>query len=123
MPGLRYLALLPVLIAGCVVRPVYYQTEYPGCTVKARKVSLQWQPEYLIRLDCRGAQSDQCLVSLLAINGVIISGSLLVSGSIYIVGNSVHWLEYQGRCPQSTLHQALYFTTGSRSNAGLQTRL
>jgi len=44
---------------------------------------------------------------LLTIGLVIPAGSLVVSGSIVIVGNTLHWLEYQGKCNNSFLNQQL----------------
>ena len=33
------------------------------------------------------------------------AGSLLVSGSIVVVNNTVHWLEYQGTCSEGFLNR------------------
>lgn len=33
------------------------------------------------------------------IQGIAVpAGSFVVSGSIVLIGNTLHWLEYQGRC-------------------------
>lgn len=44
------------------------------------------------RLDCGGSSS--CM----ALAGLIPATTFLVSGSIVLVGNTLHWLEYQGSC-------------------------
>lgn len=55
---------------------------------------------------CRGARDD--LDACLLTAGVIIPvGSLLVSGSVVLVGNTLHWLEYQGTCEDSEVRQKL----------------
>jgi hypothetical protein len=51
-----------------------------------------------------GKEAAYCL---LTVGLVIPAGSFVVSGSIVIVGNTLHWLEYQGRCEDSFLHQQL----------------
>ena len=49
--------------------------------------------------------NDEAVACLLTMAIVIPVGSLLVSGSIVLVGNSLHWLEYQGRCDESFLKE------------------
>jgi len=44
--------------------------------------------------------ADICLASLLAS-----ASSIVVSGSIVLVGNTVHWLERQGTCEDGYLKQ------------------
>lgn len=105
--------LLPLLIcSGCVVRPVYYKPHYQGCELAWRKVDLTVEMQDLgyntnSQGACTGSNNADCAAWFVAIHGLIGAGSVLVSGSIYVVGNTAHWLEYQGRCPQSTLNQAL----------------
>jgi hypothetical protein len=36
----------------------------------------------------------------------IFAGSALISGSIVLTGNTVHWLEYQGTCSDGYLNSA-----------------
>ena len=56
---------------------------------------------------CNGSskgEAEACLVTL----GIIIPvGSFVVSGSIVITGNTLRWLEYQGKCDDSTINRAL----------------
>lgn len=37
---------------------------------------------------------------------VVTGGSAVVSGSIVLVGNTAHWLEYQGTCSDGYLARA-----------------
>lgn len=40
--------------------------------------------------------------------GVIVPlGSLIVSGSVYLIGNTLHWLEFQGRCDEGIVQRGL----------------
>jgi hypothetical protein len=57
---------------------------------------------------CQSSGKDAAYC-LLTIGLVIPAGSLVVSGSIVIVGNTLHWLEYQGKCNDSFLNQQLAF--------------
>jgi hypothetical protein len=53
--------------------------------------------------DC-GVNSNEGAAICLAAMGVIIPvGSLVASGSIVLVGNTMHWLEYHGTCDDGML--------------------
>ena len=89
---LRMLLIVPTL-AGCIVLP---QTEIvydPDCKMHTRQVTLQ--AAYIGGFQrCAG---DGC-VAMLAAAGFVTAASVVVSGSIAIVGNVVYWAERQGRC-------------------------
>jgi len=55
---------------------------------------------------CQGSGKDAAYC-LLTVGLVIPAGSFVVAGSIVIVGNTMHWLEYQGKCEDSFLRQQL----------------
>jgi hypothetical protein len=44
-----------------------------------------------------GDKKDELLICLVA-SGVVASASLIVSGSIVLIGNTIHWLEYKASC-------------------------
>lgn len=52
--------------------------------------------------------SNQLSGICMATFGLIVPlGSLIVSGSVYLVGNTLYWLEYQGRCDDGIVQQGL----------------
>ena len=55
---------------------------------------------------CQGSGKDAAYC-LLTVGLVLPAGSFVVSGSIVVVGNTLHWLEYQGKCEDSFLQQRL----------------
>ena len=108
---LRTLVIVPTL-AGCIVLP---QTEIvydPDCKMHTRQVTLQ--TAYIGGFQrCAG---DGC-VAMLAAAGFVTAASVVVSGSIAIVGNVVYWAERQGRClrpPASAASAAATSTTVQR---------
>jgi hypothetical protein len=58
----------------------------------------------LTRLPGGQCQGDACLGELIIIAAIPV-GTAIVSGSIVVVGNTIHWLEYQGRCDESFVSQ------------------
>lgn len=105
----RYLPLgLVFLISACAFYPqVSEQQEYASqCELLTRWLELD--SEKLDVLDsCSGIDGEAGLVCLAAIGIVVPTTTLLVSGSITVAGNTLHWLEYQGRCAESSLHKHL----------------
>ena len=47
-----------------------------------------------------------CAVGALAGVIVVTAGSAVISGSIVVTGNTLHWLEYQGTCSDGYLSKA-----------------
>jgi hypothetical protein len=56
---------------------------------------------------CVGATTDQQALTCLAGMGVIPAGSLIVSGTIVFTGNTIRWLEYQGKCEEGVVNKSL----------------
>src|SRR5512145_190266 len=95
-PNAISLVALALALSGCMVVPVVDNAEAAstGCRTYTRSMSLKmvsWQPS---------CNTEECLAAVVVIG----AGSVLVSGSIALVGNSVHWLEYQGTCSDGLLN-------------------
>lgn len=73
------------------------QEHAEGCRMSTKKLTLS--AETIAVNACNGgAEESACLMLF----GVIIPvGSLLVSGSVVLAGNILHWLEYQGSCEKT----------------------
>lgn len=56
---------------------------------------------------CRGTHGDDARLCLMTVGVIVPAGSLLVSGSIVLIGNTLHWLEYQGTCEDSEVRKKL----------------
>lgn len=52
---------------------------------------------------CNGGGAEAAAVCFAALGIVIPAGSLVVSGSIVLTGNTLHWLEYHGTCDDGLL--------------------
>ena len=64
----------------------------------------------------RGCQDAECVLGNLAI---VSAGSLIVSGSVVVVGNTVHWLEQQGSCDGSITQKSVNgFVSGLKGAGG-----
>jgi hypothetical protein len=90
-------------LQGCMFRPeVVYVAPEPGCTYRAREMVLKM--DYARGGGCSGHHG---CASYLVVVGAVSAASMVVSGSIVIVGNVVYWLEKQGKClePDSSAAQ------------------
>ncbi len=93
-PGRRIAALVGAgLLAGCIVVPQTREVYDPDCRVARREIAL----ETAVVGGFAGCSDRDC-AALLATLGVVTAASVVVSGSIALVGNVVYWLEHQGRC-------------------------
>jgi hypothetical protein len=90
----RFSLLLALALQGCIVVPrtdTYYDAE---CQTETRQMTLV--PAQLGHFggSCHGRD---CAYALVAV-GAVAAASLVVSGSIVIVHNTVTWVEKQGKC-------------------------
>jgi hypothetical protein len=91
--------LMANLMACAFVPKVDSQQDYAKhCELYTKELTLD--AVSLGGLDC--GTSSSCL----AIAAIVPATTLLVSGSIVLVGNTLHWLEYQGSCDESVLQSS-----------------
>ena len=55
---------------------------------------------------CQGS-AEAVTACLIAFGVVIPAGSLVVSGSVVLVGNTLRWVEYHGSCDEGAIGQTL----------------
>jgi len=94
-------------LSGCAFLPeqIAEDTGQGSCRISAPEWKLTFVEINNITA-CQGSGKDAAFC-LLTVGLVVPAGSFVVSGSIVIVGNTMHWLEYQGKCEDSFLRQQL----------------
>lgn len=88
---------LALALSACVVVPVEDEVVASSCNTYTKSMTLKTVTANSGGLNCR---DEACLAVILAVS----AGSLIVSGSIVLTNNTVHWLEYQGSCDDSFLN-------------------
>jgi hypothetical protein len=100
------LTLLSFLFVGCFA-PAIVADRNHNCQLATKKLTLTLSEEGTDALIgtlsdlSHGCQKPECL--LIIPLGVVAASatSIIVSGSIVVVGNTIHWVEKQGRCENS----------------------
>lgn len=90
--------LATLLLSGCVALPAIDHSNPIPCAMVTRELKLtvvELQDVYRCR------RGDECLAAL-ALGTAVFAASTLVSGSLVIVGNTLHWMETNGRCTNQT---------------------
>ena len=101
------LLALSALSTGCVIAPVVdsHQPYASQCVMQTKRMTLD-KPAQSRTIGCHQTSRGSDFLSCLVVMGVIApAGSLIISGSIVLVNNSLHWLEYQGKCDKKTLDE------------------
>ena len=80
-------------LAACIVVPQTQSVYDPECQVMTHQVTL----EAAVIGGFTRCAGEGC-AAMLATLGLVTAASVVVSGSIAIVGNVVYWIERQGRC-------------------------
>jgi hypothetical protein len=90
-----FLALATGLLAsGCMIVPVTTDSYDPDCRVVTHHMELK----SVVVSQLAACQSYNCQVEVVAAAGLV-TVSLVVSGSIVVVGNVVYWSEHRVSCP------------------------
>jgi hypothetical protein len=94
-------------LSGCAFFPEQIADEATqnACRISAPEWKLTFAEINNVNV-CQSSGKDAAYC-LLTIGLIVPAGSFVVSGSIVVVGNTLHWLEYQGRCKDSFLNQQL----------------
>jgi hypothetical protein len=101
---MRFLkSILPVLPAfvlpACMVVPAIDTDTPVSCDTHTRSMTLKTIEFDHGQVRCN---DEACLAVILAVS----AGSVVVSGSIVLTNNTIHWLEYQGTCSNGYLNAA-----------------
>jgi hypothetical protein len=100
------LAIISVLSA-CIYVPVVDEHEAASASCKTYTKSMTLEA---IQLQGNIVQpacgTGDCAAAALASVIAVTAGSAIISGSIVLTGNTIHWLEYQGTCSDGYLGRA-----------------
>lgn len=83
-----------LLLAACIVVPRTAEVYDPKCRTFVKQIVLETEVIGAIG----GCRNDGCAV-MLASMGIVSAASMVISGSVAIIGNVVYWAERQGACP------------------------
>jgi hypothetical protein len=98
-----FLTIIPVLSA-CIYVPVVDEQEAATASCKTYTKSMNLEAiELQGNIAHQGCRTGDCLAGALAGVVVVTAGSAIISGSIVLTGNTIHWLEYQGTCSDGYL--------------------
>ena len=125
---MRYVSLVIIMLLtqSCIVVPKTVPEEKQECLLVTKSMTIDYytSPELIdeavdeminaISSDCNEPECLLLFAPLIAIS----VGSFIVSGSIIVVGNTIHWIEEQGRCDDSVTRMALAGMVNSAKRLG-----
>jgi hypothetical protein len=107
---------VPLLLTSCVFAPQAVDSDMDArCDLVTESYTLK--ADYIggnFSANCGRVDASFCLAGLV----VIPATSLIVSGSIVALGNTAHWLEYQGSCSESETRRATAKLVNATEAAG-----
>ncbi len=99
-----FLLMMLIVIQGCAVYPkVNKSVDYKRCNLLSRSYTLNVTDKPVLNPQ----SNNGGIVGELVVAGVFLGATAVVSGSLVIVGNTVHFLEKQGRCEDSYLNRKI----------------
>ncbi|WP_299006301.1 hypothetical protein [uncultured Shewanella sp.] len=118
------MGVMGLLLQGCMILSRPIQAAAPSADPPPRyAVCDTWTQQWELHTQELGSlkacqYSNQLSGICMATFGLIVPlGSLIVSSSVYLVGNTLHWFEYQGRCGDGLVQKSLaFFNTDTDDN-------
>ena len=98
-----------------MVYPKVSQYQNYKCNLVTRSLTLD---TIVANPNFKGCKDPACILVIIAAYPVSGATTGIVSGSIAIAGNTIHWIEKQGRCSNSTLKKAASALVGSIVSSG-----
>ena len=102
-----YLIACLVLLEACLYLPKTSDTVDSACECRMHTSQWELSRKDLLEMQLCHDSGDGGRACLLMIGVVLPASSWLVSKSIVIAGNAVHWLEYQGVCDDGALSRGV----------------
>lgn len=104
-----------LVLYGCFVpQTVPDAKENENCQLITKKLRFSYSEELTDKIfdslstsQARHCNRPECLLAPLAVALAVPVGSAIVSGSIVVTGNSLHWLEKQGACEDSETQKSI----------------
>lgn len=112
MKAPRFLLCILILASccGCFV-PKPRDNDPNACKLVTKQYTLDFSAEEggkIIAASARFCYDPTCILAAPLITATVVSTcSFIVSGSIVVVGNTIHWIEGQGRCDDSATNKAI----------------
>ena len=92
-----FIIAVSFVITSCVFVPVTAdkQKYYDKCKMITKKLTIE--PKIRSRyVKCSGSSDDLAICLVAA--GILAPVSFVVSGSVALIGNTIHWMEYKTGC-------------------------
>jgi len=90
--------ILLTLCSGCAITPKLSKTQdKTDCNLVTKKLELETTT---LKTNCKANEIVFCLTAG-ALTGAVTG---VISGSIVLAGNTLHWIEQQGKCEDSVLN-------------------
>lgn len=124
--GLLIILLLVMPIQSCIFLPKTVPQQDQDCLLATKSMTLHVHTsealideavDEMVGAIASDCHEPECLLVVAPIVAISV-GSLVVSGSIVVTGNTIHWIEKQGRCQDSLTQQTLDGLTQAAKNMG-----
>lgn len=91
--------IISLLLISCTITPkVSDDTDNKRCDLATKKLELKLNTNQSMKCNSKD------LAACLGLNIVSTTVTGLISGSVVLVGNTVHWIEKQGKCNDSFIN-------------------
>ena len=117
--ALAYMTLISFL-SGCIMVPKTHEFQEPKCELITKKLTVDVMIAERKGTKITDETDPRGIIILPFIFVYLFTPSVIVSGSIVAVGNTVHWIEQEGTCDDGKIRNAVADLSGSLVSMGGQ---
>ena len=102
------------ILSGCFVVRIVESTKKEKCNLLTKELKVTFSEKISAKFVREISNTKEGIALLIVLPPV----SLIVSGSISVVGNTIHWIEKQGKCEDSRVQEFLRTVNQSTLSVG-----
>ena len=121
---ISFILVMICLCSSCIMVPKVDRSNEPKCKLVTKKLTVDTKKADFRKLsDWRGGGGGggdaRAAIVVLAGIGIVYSTSAIISGSIMVTGNTIHWIEQEGTCDDGVIKETIDNLHSSLQSAGV----
>lgn len=104
--------IVSAILTSCVFVPTTAQKQkyYDKCKMATKKLTVEPKVRSRFKV-CDGQGLKEEPLACMVLSGLVGSATYIVSGSVVVIGNTIHWLEYKAGCTPKEKKKSNWITT------------
>ncbi|MDH5408394.1 MAG: hypothetical protein OEY00_07265 [Gammaproteobacteria bacterium] len=96
--------LICIFLSACAFYPAVDNNHTPKCNLITKRLTLDVEGDPSLINSSKSPQDAMAIITATVAVGAV---TAVISGSIVLVGNAIHWIEQEGTCDDGIIKRAI----------------